>query len=109
MGQIQNAISGAVGSVAVGAIAEQKTKGMKKEIEALTNKTKGMKKEIEALTKKKADLEEYMALNSELIEDQQREIFKLQQRHSESKAKTAENSVRSNLKAMETNKNKHHS
>lgn len=93
MGQIQNAISGAVGSVAVGAIAEQKTKGLKKE--------------IGALTKEKADLDEYMALNSELIEDQQQEIFKLQERHSELKAKKAETSTQKNQKAMKSNKNKY--
>ena len=104
MGQIQNAISGAVGSVAVGAIAEQKTKGMKKEIEALTEKKA-------ALEKKVKDLNEYMELNHEYIEDMQQELLKreAQPRHSESKAKIAEDSFRANLKAMEANKNKHHS
>ncbi len=57
MGQIQQSITTAVGSVGLGKVANTK---------------------VAELSAQKADLEEYMELNSGLIEDQTQEIFSLE-------------------------------
>ena len=104
MGQIQNAISGAVGSVAVGAIAEQKTKGLKKEIS-------GLEGQVGELIGKKTELEGYIKDTHEeakiAIGEAYEELDKVQARHSEVKGQLAEINLKKEQEAAAKGKEKY--